>query len=214
MLRALPASVSSRSRSLVPLTRRTRPQMTTVAVRYRQVHTPTTPAAPTTTPNEPNALPLSDAQRRTIYALSTPPGRSGVAVIRVSGPDVLGVWQRMVRPARTAAAAAAARHASAHHDLPDAHRHGKHSDETLTRQRHPEPQKLERCHIVDPHTAEHLDDALAVFFRGASAPHSCSFASTNTAELPLTRPQPPARSLPRTSWNYTYTADAPSSAQC
>jgi len=209
MLRALPASVSSRSRSLVPLTRRTRPQTTTVTVRYRQVHTPTTPAAPTTRTNEPNALPLSDAQRRTIYALSTPPGRSGVAVIRVSGPNVLGVWQRMVRPARTAA-----RRASTHHDLRDAHRHGKHSDETLTRQRHPEPQKLERCHIVDPHTAEHLDDALAVFFRGASALIPAPFASTNPAELPLTRLQPPARSRPKTSWNYTYTADAPSSAQC
>jgi len=30
----------------------------------------------------------------------------------------------------------------------------------------------------------------------------------------LTRPQPPARSRPRTSWNYMYTADAPSSVQC
>jgi len=167
MLRALPASASSRSRCLVPVTRRTRPQTTTVAVRYRQVHTP---ATPTTRTNEPNALPLSDAQRRTIYALSTPPGRSGVAIIRVSGPDVLGVWHRMVRPARTAAA----RRASAHHGLSDAHRHGKHSDETLTRQRHPEPQKLERCHVVDPQTAEHVDDALAVFFRGAYRPPSPS----------------------------------------
>ncbi|KAJ7162613.1 tRNA modification GTPase TrmE [Mycena crocata] len=39
---------------------------------------------------------LSDAQRETIYALSTPPGKAGVAVIRVSGPDALSVWSRLV----------------------------------------------------------------------------------------------------------------------
>ncbi|KAG2359397.1 hypothetical protein BDR07DRAFT_1488257 [Suillus spraguei] len=40
---------------------------------------------------------LSDAQRRTIYALSTPPGKAGIAVIRVSGPDALDVWRRVTR---------------------------------------------------------------------------------------------------------------------
>jgi hypothetical protein len=39
----------------------------------------------------------SDGQRRTIYALSTPPGKAGIAVVRVSGPDALLVWKRMVR---------------------------------------------------------------------------------------------------------------------
>jgi len=99
--------------------------------------------------NQVNALPLSDAQRKTIYALSTPPGKSGIAVIRISGPDALCVWQRMVRPVRTRART--------------------HDEERMSRLQHrPEPQKLERCYVVDPHTAEHLDDALAVFFRGAS----------------------------------------------
>ncbi|KNZ73667.1 tRNA modification GTPase GTPBP3, mitochondrial [Termitomyces sp. J132] len=42
-------------------------------------------------------LVASDTQRRTIYALSTPPGKGGVAVIRISGPDVLLVWNSMVR---------------------------------------------------------------------------------------------------------------------
>ncbi|KAG1858998.1 tRNA modification GTPase TrmE [Suillus subalutaceus] len=40
---------------------------------------------------------LSDAQRRTIYALSTPPGKAGIAVIRVSGPNALDVWRRVTR---------------------------------------------------------------------------------------------------------------------
>lgn len=40
---------------------------------------------------------LSDAQRRTIYALSTPPGKAGIAVIRISGPDALDVWQLVTR---------------------------------------------------------------------------------------------------------------------
>ncbi|KAF7330770.1 tRNA modification GTPase TrmE [Mycena venus] len=40
---------------------------------------------------------LSDAQRSTIYALSTPPGKAGVAVVRVSGPNALDVWSRLVQ---------------------------------------------------------------------------------------------------------------------
>lgn len=81
---------------------------------------------------------LSDAQRRTIYALSTPPGKAGVAVVRISGPDALLVWKRMVRI-----------------------HGGKHK-------RHlPEPWKMERCRITQPEEGgEALDDGLAVYFRG------------------------------------------------
>lgn len=43
-------------------------------------------------------LALSDAQRPTIYALSTPPGKAGIAVVRISGPDALLAWKRMVKP--------------------------------------------------------------------------------------------------------------------
>ncbi|KAJ4472020.1 tRNA modification GTPase TrmE [Lentinula aciculospora] len=43
------------------------------------------------------SLVLSDAQRHTIYALSTPMGKAGVAVIRISGPDALKVWTRVVQ---------------------------------------------------------------------------------------------------------------------
>ncbi|KAJ6510227.1 tRNA modification GTPase TrmE [Mycena vitilis] len=39
----------------------------------------------------------SDAQRSTIYALSTPPGKAGIAVIRVSGSQALTVWQRLLK---------------------------------------------------------------------------------------------------------------------
>jgi len=46
------------------------------------------------------SLTTSDAQRSTIYALSTPPGKGGVAVIRVSGPNALAVWKHIVRPSR------------------------------------------------------------------------------------------------------------------
>lgn len=42
-------------------------------------------------------LALADAQRRTIYALSSAPGKAGVAVVRISGPDALFVWNRMVK---------------------------------------------------------------------------------------------------------------------
>jgi GTP-binding protein TrmE N-terminus len=131
---------------LLPAVRRTRPRIT-LALRCSQVHTPAPPTP--TAINQANALPLSEAQRNTIYALSTPSGKSGIAVIRISGPDALCVWQRMVRPVRTRART--------------------HDEERMRRLHHrPEPQKLERCYVVDPQTAEHLDDALAVFFRGAS----------------------------------------------
>ncbi|XP_006459763.1 hypothetical protein AGABI2DRAFT_202137 [Agaricus bisporus var. bisporus H97] len=50
------------------------------------------------TPLNAPQLALSDGQKQTIYALSTPPGRGGVAVIRVSGPEALEVWRKMVRP--------------------------------------------------------------------------------------------------------------------
>jgi len=38
----------------------------------------------------------SHNEKRTIYALSTPPGRAGVAVIRISGPNALEVYYSMV----------------------------------------------------------------------------------------------------------------------
>ncbi|KAH9978113.1 tRNA modification GTPase TrmE [Lactifluus volemus] len=105
-----------------------------------------------------HTLPLSDAQRKTIYALSTPPGKSGVAVIRVSGPEALHVWHRTTRAA------------TQHKETQSQPR----SQSAL----HPEPWKLERRHVVDPHTSELLDDALAVYFR---APRS--FTTEDVLEL-------------------------------
>jgi tRNA modification GTPase len=44
---------------------------------------------------------LSDAQRKTIYALSTPPGKAGIAVVRVSGPDAIDVWRRVTHKSKS-----------------------------------------------------------------------------------------------------------------
>ncbi|KAJ7229061.1 hypothetical protein GGX14DRAFT_346128 [Mycena pura] len=79
---------------------------------------------------------LSDAQRATIYALSTPPGKAGVAVVRVSGPDVLLVWERLVKRRKSCARAL------------------------------PEPRRMERCQVVHPDTSEPLDEGLVVYFKG------------------------------------------------
>lgn len=104
-----------------------------------------------------NDLVLSNAQRKTIYALSTPPGKGGVAVIRISGPDALQVWHRMVR---TRSRARRAEHQKGH---PTRERVSNIIDpEPLE----PIPWKLERCHIVDSESGELLDDGLVVFFRG------------------------------------------------
>ncbi|KAH9853888.1 tRNA modification GTPase TrmE [Lenzites betulinus] len=85
-------------------------------------------------------LPLSDAQKGTIYALSTPPGKAGVAVIRVSGPDALEVWRRVVQT--------------------------RHEGKGKARESGPDPWNMHRCRIVNPGTQEVLDDGLAVFFKG------------------------------------------------
>ncbi|TFK28690.1 tRNA modification GTPase GTPBP3 [Coprinopsis marcescibilis] len=84
----------------------------------------------------------SDAQRSTIYALATPPGRGGVAVVRVSGPDALQAWRRMVKGIGVDA-------------------------ETV-----PSPWRLRRCKIVHPSNGETIDDGLAVYFKGKCGPKS------------------------------------------
>lgn len=129
--------------ALLSIARNARPRTTILASRSIRACQLATVA---TTAHRCHTLPLSDAQLKTIYALSTPPGKSGVAIIRVSGPEVLSVWKRMVRTTRGA-------------------RHGLDKGEKGSS---PAPWKLERCHILDPHnTSEILDEALAVFFRGA-----------------------------------------------
>lgn len=86
--------------------------------------------------SSPRDLALSDAQRRTIYALSTPPGKGGVAVIRVSGPDAYRVWKAVTRPV----------HASLIDQVPV-------------------PRLAELRHVIDPLTDEKLDDGLVLFFK-------------------------------------------------
>ena len=43
---------------------------------------------------------MTDASSRTIAAISTPPGKGGVALIRVSGADAFAICDRCFRPAR------------------------------------------------------------------------------------------------------------------
>ncbi|KAG5645773.1 hypothetical protein DXG03_005310 [Asterophora parasitica] len=121
-----------------------------IPVLTRHVRTAwTAPQAP------PRNLVASDAQRRTIYALSTPPGKAGVAVVRISGPDALKVWKAMVRTSKRPGTA-----------------------QTATT---PEPWKIERCRIVQPtNESEQLDDGLAVYFRGPK-----SFTTEDVVELHL-----------------------------
>ncbi|KAH9918164.1 tRNA modification GTPase TrmE [Fomitopsis serialis] len=83
-------------------------------------------------------LSLSDNQRRTIYALSTPPGKGGVAVIRISGPDALLVWRAVVNRG--------------------ARKDGPRNDD-------PAPWQMYRCKVTHPVSGEVLDDGLAVYFK-------------------------------------------------
>jgi hypothetical protein len=85
-------------------------------------------------------IPLSPAQKETIYALSTPPGRGGVAVIRISGPEVPRIYREVVKPVSKSLL---------------------NSTKLL-----PEPWKMHRCSVIDPVTRQILDEGLAVYFAG------------------------------------------------
>ena len=187
-------SATSRIALLLPIARSTRLRTTILASRRIRAYQLTTTA---TTAHKCDTLPLSDAQRKTIYALSTPPGKSGVAIIRVSGPEALSVWQRMVRSTRRP-------------------RPGRDKDDEGRANTRPTPWKLERCHILDPHTSEILDEALAVFFRGAPTPRQKKNSQSADQRRHRRAPyitQPPARSPLRMCWNYTCMEGARSSAQ-
>ena len=88
-----------------------------------------------------STLLASNTQRQTIYALSTPPGKGGVAIVRVSGPDAKIVWDNMVRSYKP------------NKPIKD-----------------PTPWKLHRCHIVHPKNKSLIDDGLAVYFQGTLHP--------------------------------------------
>jgi tRNA modification GTPase len=113
-----------------------------------------------------------------------------VAVIRISGPDALHVWQRMVRAAQTNRGKVGPRPKLTHKPHLEPERNDRTPLPFL-----PEAWKLQRCHVVDPQTSELLDDALAVFFRGAPPrlPLKTSPFSLLTRESQL-----PARSPQRT----------------
>jgi hypothetical protein len=78
------------------------------------------------------------ADRATIYALSTPPGQAGVAVVRVSGPAARDVFAAMVFNSKTS---------------------------TPLRPRH---SHLTPCIVLDhrPTSRATIDQAMAVFFQG------------------------------------------------
>lgn len=144
-------SIQNRSPSGLDL-HRLRPAITTSCLNIR----PYTASAVLSISKEiygtPLKLTLSDAQRRTIYALSSPPGKAGVAVIRISGPDALEVWKRMVKTFKK----------------PDQIK------DVL-----PEPWMMERVRILYPESGEILDDGLSVFFKGLSF-LSFDYANTHT----------------------------------
>ncbi|KAF8514806.1 tRNA modification GTPase GTPBP3 [Hysterangium stoloniferum] len=101
----------------------------------------------------------SPAENTTIYALSTPPGKGGVAVIRVSGPAAAAVWQRIVRPI-----------SPSKWTYPNKYQI-------------PRSALMHRCLVIDPDAEESLDDGLAIMTVKLSAPHS--FTTESTLELHL-----------------------------
>ncbi|KIP09826.1 hypothetical protein PHLGIDRAFT_28795 [Phlebiopsis gigantea 11061_1 CR5-6] len=124
----------------------------------RAVHLPATSSLRGIRPtSDGTGLVLSDAQRKTIYALSTPPGKAGVAVIRISGVDALQVWRAVVcRPTKGRSLVKARIHIEGD----------------------PEPWRMYRCEVVHPETQELLDSGLAIYFKGPK-----SFTGDDTVEL-------------------------------
>ncbi|QRV72543.1 tRNA modification GTPase MnmE [Ceratobasidium sp. AG-Ba] len=87
-----------------------------------------------------HSLVPAPSEHQTIFALSSPPGKGAVAVVRISGSRSRQLYDKLLRPATS-----------------------KLEPPTTST---PEPWKLKRCQVIDPETKEVLDDALAVFFRG------------------------------------------------
>lgn len=104
-----------------------------------------------------STLLASNSQRQTIYALSTPPGKGGIAIVRVSGPDAKIVWDNMVR-----------------------------SYKPNKPIKNPIPWKLHRCHIIHPKNKSLIDDGLAVYFQGTLHLFFFSKFNTTTAPYSYT----------------------------
>ncbi|KAG8826980.1 mitochondrial splicing system protein [Serendipita sp. 401] len=107
-------------------------------------------------------LPLSPAQQDTIYALSTPPGRGGVAVIRISGPSVKDVYHTMIRRTRASSVGQTYSEGTS-----------KTGDVNL-----PIPWKMHLVSVVDSESEEMLDEGLAVYFKAPK-----SFTTEDVLEL-------------------------------
>ena len=108
-------------------------------------------------------IPPSPAQKDTIYALSTPPGRAGIAVIRISGPGAVNVYSSIVKPP-----------ASSSRKSPEA------SNRPAGTSRMPRPWKMHRCSVVDREDGHVIDEGLAVYFSGmccSTGPHRPHFMS-------------------------------------
>ncbi|GJJ07254.1 hypothetical protein Clacol_001454 [Clathrus columnatus] len=106
-----------------------------------------------------STLTRSQSENRTIFALSTPPGKGGIAVIRISGPEALSVWHRILKPFSSNA-----------------------------KQKKPLPRVTHRCYVVNKLTddsEEVLDDGLAIFFKGALFYSPRSFTNEDVLELHL-----------------------------
>jgi tRNA modification GTPase len=92
----------------------------------------------TTTPDALTRLDRDDAssiETDTIAAIATPPGRGGIGIVRVSGPDAFAVGLAVFRPAAGPAS-----------EPPPSH-------------------LLTYGHVVDPATGETIDEVLAAFMR-------------------------------------------------
>lgn len=92
---------------------------------------------------------------QTIFAPATSAGRSGISILRISGPDALQVWHRMTRDRRKKTLVSA--HKSSRRDA---------NLLELNRPREPEPRKAILRRVVNPFTEEVLDEAIVIFFPG------------------------------------------------
>jgi hypothetical protein len=137
-------------------------RLTPIRTYYANLSTTPPGNSPYQPSGDPTRLELSDSQRKTIYALSTPIGKAGIAVIRVSGPEALDVWHRMVRTTK---------------------------ERTEGNKVQPQPWRMRRCCIVHPENGETLDEGLALFFKGhyviGSTINVDNLISRNQGQIPL-----------------------------
>lgn len=150
-------------------------------------------ASPHLSPTSPSTLLRYD----TIFAPATSRGKSAIAILRISGPQVLKVWYQMTAPPVTAVASSSAGNTMERAPTmqigtsKDALQSKRESNQLKSLDRPPIARRAHLRRIIDPINGATLDEGIVLYFPGklSSEKHTCSLLNyvliSNTFDLNL-----------------------------